>query len=142
MTSARPRFHLAFPVNDIESTRRFYMDVLGCRVGREDRLWIDFDFHGHQISAHVAPNETTPVQANPVDGERVPVRHFGVILPWNDWHALAARLREAQTRFVIEPTIRFKGLPGEQATLFIRDPSGNVLEFKSFREDSQVFARE
>lgn len=136
-----PRFHLAFPVNDIESTRRFYVDLLGCRIGRESDKWIDFDFFGHQITAHVSPQEARQVAANPVDGDDVPVRHFGAILEWDAWHALAERLQQAKAQFVIPPHIRFKGEVGEQATMFITDPSGNALEFKSFQNMSRVFAR-
>ncbi len=138
MTS--PRFHLAFPVHDLESTRHFYCDLLGCQVGRESTNWIDFNFFGHQITAHVSPQEARQVAANPVDGDDVPVRHFGVILDWNDWHALAEKLRHRGAAFVIQPHIRFKGEVGEQATMFIKDPSGNALEFKSFQDMSRVFA--
>ncbi|HET8727932.1 MAG TPA: VOC family protein [Alphaproteobacteria bacterium] len=137
--SAMPPFHMAFPVEDIEATRAFYVDRLGCRVGREAERWIDFDFYGHQISAHLASVETAVT--NPVDGDQVPVRHFGAILGWDDWHALADRLKQAGTEFLIEPHIRFKGEVGEQATMFFKDPSGNALEFKSFRDMNQVFAR-
>jgi hypothetical protein len=139
MTS--PRFHLAFPVTDLESTRRFYVELLGCKVGRESASWIDFNFFGHQITAHLAPQETRAVAANPVDGDDVPVRHFGVILEWDAWHALAKRLQQQGAAFVIQPHIRFKSEPGEQATMFITDPSGNALEFKSFQDMSRVFAR-
>lgn len=136
-----PRFHLAFPVKDLESTRRFYVELLGCSVGRESTSWIDFDFFGHQITAHLAPQETHTVAVNPVDGDDVPVRHFGVILEWDAWHVLAEQLQQQGTAFVIQPHIRFKGEVGEQATLFIKDPSSNALEFKSFRDMSRVFAR-
>jgi len=139
--AAIPPFHLAFPVRDLEETRRFYAEVLGCRVGREAPLWIDFDFYGHQISAHVRPDEVGRARTNEVDGDNVPVRHFGAILPWDDWHALADRLKAAGTRFIIEPHIRFEGEVGEQATMFFLDPSGNALEFKSFQDPGQVFAR-
>lgn len=133
-----PPFHLAFPVRDIESTRAFYVGVLGARVGREAERWIDLDFWGHQISAHVA--DDLPIPTNEVDGEQVPVRHFGVVLDWDDWHALADRLGAAGTEFLIAPGIRFAGEVGEQATFFVRDPSGNALEFKSFRDPSRLFA--
>lgn len=139
--AAIPPFHLAFPVRDLEETRRFYAGLLGCRVGREAPLWIDFDFYGHQISAHVRPDEVGRARTNEVDGDNVPVRHFGAILPWEDWHKLADRLKAAGTSFIIEPHIRFKGETGEQATMFFLDPSGNALEFKSFQDPSQVFAR-
>ena len=141
MSNASPPFHLAFPVTDIEATRRFYVDLLGCRVGREAERWIDFDFYGHQISAHlVAASDKTP--ANSVDGDRVPVRHFGVILEWEDWQQLSERLQSAGADFIIEPRVRFQGQPGEQATLFIRDPSGNALEFKSFQDMAALFSRD
>ena len=136
-----PPFHLAFPVRDLEETRRFYAGLLGCRGGREAPLWIDFDFYGHQISAHVRPDEVGRARTNEVDGDNVPVRHFGAILPWADWHRLADRLKRAGTSFIIEPHVRFKGEVGEQATMFFLDPSGNALEFKSFQDPSQVFAR-
>lgn len=136
-----PPFHLAFPVRDLEETRRYYAEVLGCTVGREAALWIDFDFYGHQISAHVRPDAVGAAGTNEVDGDNVPVRHFGAILPWVEWHRLAERLKAAGTRFIIEPHIRFKGEVGEQATMFFLDPSGNALEFKSFQDPAQVFAR-
>jgi uncharacterized protein len=141
MTVAIPPFHLAFPVRDLEETRAFYAGLLGCTVGREAPLWIDFDFYGHQISAHVRPEEVGRARTNEVDGDNVPVRHFGAILPWDDWHRLADRLKDAGTSFIIEPHVRFKGEVGEQATMFFLDPSGNALEFKSFQDPSQVFAR-
>lgn len=136
-----PVFHLAFPVKDLEETRTFYAGLLGCNVGREASTWIDFNFFGHQISAHVSQEASRSIPTNGVDGDAVPVRHFGVILEWNTWHTLADRLRAAGIDFLIEPHIRFKGEVGEQATLFLRDPSGNALEFKAFKEISQVFAR-
>lgn len=147
---SQPPFHLAFPVYDLEATRRFFGGLLGCAVGRESDRWIDFDFYGHQITAHLAPEEVPTlaldpaqlsVATNPVDGKAVPVRHFGVILEWQEWHRLADRLREAQVRFLIEPHVRFRGEPGEQATLFLTDPSGNGLEFKSFQDPARIFAR-
>lgn len=138
---ASPRFHLAFPVVDLAATRRFYIDLLGCCVGRESDQWIDFDFFGHQITAHLSPEEARLVSANLVDGDDVPVRHFGVILEWQEWQQLAGRLTRDQTPFAIAPHIRFQGQVGEQATLFIRDPSGNALEFKSFKDMMRVFAR-
>ena len=140
-TRAIPPFHLAFPVRDLEETRAFYAGVLGCRVGREAAKWIDFDFYGHQISAHVRPEEAGRARTNEVDGDNVPVRHFGAILPWGDWHRLADRLRKAGVAFIIEPHVRFKGQVGEQATMFFLDPSGNALEFKAFQDPGQVFAR-
>ncbi len=136
------RFHLAFPVHDLTEARRFYGEILGCHEGRAAEHWVDFDFHGHQISAHLRPEECTPARCNEVDGKAVPVRHFGLIMEWSDWHELAARLRALDVSFVIEPGIRFEGQAGEQATMFLLDPSGNALEFKSFRDDGQVFARD
>ena len=136
----RPRFHLAFPVRDIEATRAFYCDLLGAGVGRSAERWIDLDFWGHQVSAHLVDEDDAAVSTNPVDGEDVPARHFGVILPLEQWHALRDRLIAARVDFLIEPQVRFQGEPGEQATLFLTDPSGNALEFKSFREDASVFA--
>lgn len=136
-----PRFHLAFPVRDLAEARAFYGGVLGCPEGRSSEDWIDFDFHGHQIVAHLSPDEAGHHATNPVDGEEVPVRHFGVILALPRWQALAERLKAAGTRFVIEPQVRFKGQPGEQATMFFLDPSGNALEFKAFADDAMVFAK-
>jgi extradiol dioxygenase family protein len=134
-------FHLAFPVNDLAEARRFYGGLLGCAEGRSSDQWVDFDFYGHQVVAHLAPDEVHAAQSNKVDGKDVPVRHFGVILGWNEWHALAERLRQAGVRFLIEPGIRFAGQVGEQATMFFLDPSGNALEFKSFRDMSRIFAK-
>ena len=136
-------FHLAFPVHDLEEARAFYVERLGAQVGREDARWIDFDFWGHQITAHLveAPPRAERAPTNEVDDDDVPARHFGVILPMGEWEALAARLREQGTAFVIEPRIRFRGQVGEQATMFLKDPSGNVLEFKSFRDLGRIFAR-
>ena len=135
-----PPFHLAFPIDDIETTRTFYVDILGCTTGREATKWIDFDFYGHQISAHVTNGKRDHVPTNLVDGKQVPVSHFGAILEWSAWHQLADRLKAANIDFIIAPYIRFEGLPGEQATMFFLDPSGNALEFKSFKDQAQVFA--
>ncbi|MDP3489063.1 MAG: VOC family protein [Phenylobacterium sp.] len=137
----RPRFHLAFPVRDLTEARAFYGELLGCPEGRSSPDWIDFDFHGHQIVAHLAPDEIGHRQTSAVDGEQVPVRHFGVILSLEAWQALADRLTTAGTQFIIAPQVRFKGQPGEQATLFFLDPSGNALEFKAFADDAMVFAK-
>jgi uncharacterized protein len=137
---AMPPFHLAFPVLDLDSTRRFYGDLLGCTEGRSAPTWVDFDFFGHQISAHVKPEEARQASTNAVDGDNVPVRHFGAILAWNAWHQLADKLQAAGTRFIIEPHIRFKGEIGEQATMFFLDPSGNALEFKTFKDTANIFA--
>ncbi|MBL0318502.1 MAG: VOC family protein [Alphaproteobacteria bacterium] len=133
-------FHLAIPVNEITTTRAFYADFLGCPIGRESDKWIDFNFFGHQLSAHVKPEETTPVTANQVDGKSVPVRHFGIVLAWDEWHPLADKLKGAHIQFIVEPYIRFKNEIGEQATMLFFDPSGNALEFKSFKDMSQLFA--
>ena len=138
--SSIPRFHLAFSVNDIDAARSFYEGVLGCGVGRCDTRWIDFDLFGHQIVAHLDEDKSVGDVSNAVDGDDVPVPHFGLILGWEDWEKLAAKLKAVDTSFVIEPHIRFAGLPGEQATLFFRDPSGNALEFKAFRHEAQIFA--
>lgn len=137
--TVRP-FHLAFPVLNIEETRRFYTAVLGCTTGRSAERWIDFNFFGHQLSAHLVD---APIQSptNTVDGKQVPVLHYGVILEWNDWHTLAERLKAQNIEFIIEPYIRFKGQTGEQATLFFLDPSGNALEFKAFKDEGLVFEK-
>jgi extradiol dioxygenase family protein len=134
-------FHLAFPVRDIAEARAFYGELLGCPEGRSAPEWVDFDFHGHQIVAHLSPDEVGHRATSPVDGHDVPVRHFGAILTLPQWEVLAERLKAAGTKFVIEPNIRFKGQPGEQATMFFLDPSGNALEFKAFGDLSQVFAK-
>jgi extradiol dioxygenase family protein len=136
----RPRFHLAFPVSSLAEARAFYGDLLGCPEGRSADDWVDFDFHGHQLVAHLAPVEAAAA-TNAVDGEDVPVRHFGLILEPADWTALAARLKAAGARFIIEPQTRFIGEPGEQATLFVTDPSGNALEFKAFADEAMIFAK-
>ncbi len=135
------RFHLAFPVDDIAKARAFYGDLLGCAEGRSAQHWVDFDLHGHQIVAHLAPQDVGCTAHSLVDGHQVPCRHFGLILDWADWEALAARLKDAKADFIMEPTIRFANQAGEQATLFVRDPSGNALEFKAFRDEAQIFAR-
>ncbi len=132
-------FHLAFPVKDLEETRRFYTNYLNCAVGRESDLWIDFDFNGHQLSAHLKPEECTETKTNNVDKEKVPVRHFGMIMQWNKWEELASALRKKNVGFLIEPVVRFQGKAGEQGTFFIKDPSGNVMEFKTFKDMSNLF---
>ena len=137
----RPRFHLAFPVHDLEAARSFYAGVLGCGTGRESESWIDFELQGHQIVAHLAPELCETGPTNAVDGQQVPVRHFGLIVDYGTFDALADRLKAAKTEFVIEPYLRFAGKAGEQKTMFVRDPSGNALEFKAFSDDAQVFAR-
>ena len=133
-------FHLAFPINDINETKSFYKKILGCKIGREDVKWVDFDFFGHQLSAHVKPDELKNTKKNAVDGKDVPVRHFGVILEWEAWHSLSEKLKKNNISFIIEPYIRFEGEIGEQATMFFLDPSGNALEFKSFKDPEQIFA--
>lgn len=138
-TSLRP-FHLAFPVRDLTEARQFYKNVLGCSEGRSSEQWVDFNLYGHQIVAHLAPDECTDIQTSDVDEHDVPVRHFGVVLDMPTWESLAQRLKDAGTRFVIEPYIRFKGQPGEQATMFFLDPSGNALEFKAFKNLDSLFA--
>lgn len=134
-------FHLAFPVRDIEETRGFYRDVLGCSIGRSAETWVDFDLFGHQMSAHCRPDTAQPPASGQVDGHAVPIPHFGVVLQMDDWKTLRDRLEARDDiDWVMKPNLRFEGQPGEQATLFIRDPSGNALEFKGFADLSQVFA--
>lgn len=133
-------FHVAFPVSDLEATHKFYKEVLGCSIGRTSDKWIDFSLFGHQITAHLKPSEIKQADANSVDGKNVPVRHMGVILTMDAWHELAERVKSHNVPFVIEPYIRFKGEPGEQATMFFLDPSGNALEFKAFQRDESIFA--
>ena len=139
-SAGRPRFHLAFPVDDLAAARRFYGDILGCPEGRSADHWVDFDLFGHQIVAHLVPARSERA-VNPVDGDDVPVPHFGLLLDHAAWRVLADRLRAADVEFVIEPHTRFAGEPGEQSTMFVLDPSGNALEFKAFADDSMVFAR-
>jgi uncharacterized protein len=134
-------FHLAFPVHDLEAARAFYGHVMGCKEGRSSDHWIDFDFYGHQIVAHLSASAQPVTVHNPVDDHDVPVPHFGIILTMTQWEELAARLQAAGTHFGIEPHIRFKGETGEQATMFLQDPSGNALEFKAFADDAMIFAR-
>jgi len=140
--SRNTRFHLAFPVHDLAAARAFYGGLLGCPEGRSDLTWVDFDLYGHQIVAHLVERATPPAPTNPVDGHDVPVPHFGLVLPWEEWHRLAEHLKGKGIPFVIEPCVRFKGKTGEQATMFLRDPSGNALEFKSFRDPAQLFAKD
>lgn len=140
MQTIRP-FHLAFPVTSLAKARRFYGDLLQCPEGRSSEHWVDFDLYGHQIVAHLAPEEAGHRGTSQVDGDAVPVRHFGVVLPMPEWQALAERLRAAGTQFVIEPHVRFQGEVGEQATMFFLDPCGNALEFKAFNDLSQLFAK-
>ena len=134
-------FHLAFPVHDLAAARQFYGGLLGCPEGRSSDEWIDFNLYGHQVVAHLAPDEARRASTNAVDGDNVPVRHFGVVLPMPEWDDLARRLTDAGTRFIIEPHIRFQGQVGEQATMFFLDPSGNALEFKAFKDMASLFAK-
>jgi extradiol dioxygenase family protein len=136
-----PPFHLAFPVTSLTHARAFYGRLLGCPEGRSSDAWVDFDFHGHQLVAHLAPDECARAAENQVDGDRVPVRHFGVVLAMDAWRALAARLREAGVSFLIEPHVRFEGQVGEQATMFLLDPDGNAIEMKAFANPAQLFAK-
>ena len=134
-------FHLAFPVKDLLETKGFYTDILGCSLGRTNEKWIDFNFFGHQITAHLSPESFSLEDiANTVDGKNVPVRHFGLILDWEDWHTIKDRLIKQKVTFIIEPYIRFKGQKGEQATLFIADPSLNGIELKSFKDKKMIFS--
>lgn len=141
MTSALQPFHLAFPVHDIAAARAFYGGLMGCPEGRSAESWVDFNLYGHQIVAHLHPGMNSRPHHNPVDGDDVPVPHFGVVLALEEWERLAARLQAAGVRFVIEPHVRFRGEVGEQATMFFLDPSGNALEFKAFRDLGKLFAR-
>ena len=134
-------FHVAFPVRDLKSTKEFYTTVLGCSVGRTSDHWIDFNLFGHQVVAHLSPSEAKIVDTGDVDEKKVPVRHFGVILEWDQWHRFADKLKANNVQFMIEPYIRFKGEVGEQATMFLLDPSDNALEFKSFKDQSFIFKK-
>jgi len=138
---AMPPFHLAFPVHSLAAARQFYGELLGCPEGRSSDAWVDFNFYGHQIVAHLAPEEAGHRSTSAVDGDAVPVRHFGVVLSIPQWEELADKLRAAGTRFIIEPHVRFKGEVGEQATMFFLDPSGNAVEIKAFADMSSLFAK-
>ena len=140
-TADYPRFHLAFPVTDLDRARAFYGEFLGCAEGRSSDEWVDFDFYGHQIVAHKVGTAGMHDGTNLVDCQNVPVRHFGVILDLEQWETLAARLKDAGTKFIVEPYVRFKGMPGEQATMFFLDPFGNALEFKAFGDINLLFAK-
>ena len=135
-------FHLAIPVDNLELCRTFYRDILGCEEGRSSKLWVDFNFFGHQLVIHYKPKETSEnAHTNPVDGKHVPVPHFGVVLSWDKFQALAEKMRQQNIHFIIEPYVRFEGEVGEQATMFFNDPAGNALEFKAFKDMSQLFAK-
>jgi extradiol dioxygenase family protein len=136
-----PPFHLAFPVDDLDAARRFYGQLLDCPEGRSSDEWVDFDLYGHQIVAHLAPEAVRRRASNPVDGEDVPVPHFGLVLPMSEWKSLAERLESGGVDFVIPPTMRFEGQPGEQATMFLLDPAGNALEFKAMADPEKLFAK-
>tara|TARA_A100001015_G_scaffold76854_1_gene85320 strand:+ start:1816 stop:2238 length:423 start_codon:yes stop_codon:yes gene_type:complete len=139
--SSRRRFHIAFPVHDLEIAREFYVNSLLCKTGRESEKWIDFNLFGHQIVAHLSPQECDHSHLNKVDNDDIPTRHFGVILEWGEWEDLCKRLKKLKVKLLIEPKIRFKNKNGEQGTLFLKDPSGNVIEFKTFKNDSNVFKK-
>lgn len=141
MSGVTHPFHLAFPVDNLEQTRAFYGGLLGCPEGRSSEDWIDFNLYGHQIVAHLAQGAAAQDVCSDVDGKRVPVRHFGLVLSMTEWEAMAERLKAAGVRFVIEPYVRFKGEVGEQATMFLLDPSGNALEFKAMADPSRLFAK-
>jgi len=134
-------FHLAIPVNDLEKSRNFYKNILGCEEGRSSNHWVDFNFFGHQLVIHYKEKKSDDTKTNPVDGKDVPIPHFGVILEWNDFQDFSKKLKEKKINFIIEPYIRFEGLPGEQATMFFKDPCGNALEFKSFKDLNQIFEK-
>lgn len=136
-----PPFHLAVPVHNLALARAFYRDIIGCPEGRSSDKWVDFDLYGHQFVIHYKPKSTEESHVNEVDGQQVPVPHFGVVLEWKDWHELVEKLKKAKIDFVIEPYIRFEGQAGEQATMFFLDPCGNALEFKSFKDLNQMFAK-
>lgn len=141
MSTQIPPFHLAIPVDDLDKARRFYGELLGCEEGRSSQQWIDWNFFGHQLVTHVAPERILPPAHNAVDGHNVPVPHFGAVLDMQTWQALADKVRAAGIEFVIEPYVRFQGKPGEQATMFFYDPAGNAMEFKAFADLGQLFAR-
>ena len=138
MSQLRP-FHLAFPIKNINNTIKWYTKILGCTIGRQDSRWVDFDFFGHQISGHLINQEDNLSETNIVDGHNIPVRHFGIILEPNEWELLSKKLNDSKIEFFIKPNTRFQGEKGEQSTFFITDPNDNVLEFKSFKNDSMIF---
>ena len=136
-----PRFHLAFPVHDLDEARKFYSHTLDCVIGRESESWIDFNLYGHQIVAHLSPKDCNPSSTNNVDEDEIPCRHFGLILEWEDWESLKDKIKKLDYPFLVKPKIRFKSKPGEQGIFFINDPSGNALEFKTFKNGSMVFQK-
>lgn len=140
MSTTLSPFHLAIPVDDLDAARHFYGEILQCPAGRSSDLWTDYDLYGHQLVIHYQEKKGEAIHHNPVDGHDVPIPHFGVVLPLNEWELLAERVRQANIPFVIDPYIRFEGLPGEQATMFFMDPCGNALEFKAFKDIGQLFA--
>ena len=135
------RFHLAFPVKNLNATKDFYKKILNCKIGRESESWVDFNLYGHQIVAHLASEECSYISSNKVDEDQIPCRHFGVILDWHEWKELFKKLDLLKINFLINPKVRFKNKSGEQGTFFIKDPSGNVLEFKTFKSDADVFKK-
>jgi len=139
--AALSHFHLAIPVDNLEACRVFYNDVLGCKEGRSSDHWVDFNFFGHQLVIHYKPKSKIDTHTNPVDGKRVPVPHFGIVLPWDKFHSFSKELKSKNVEFIIEPYLRFEGEKGEQATMFFNDPSGNALEFKSLKNINQLFAK-
>ena len=134
-------FYLAFPVHDLTEAKEFYTKVLGCTLGRSSEHWIDFNLFGHQVVAHLSPEDCTEISTNSVDNDEIPSRHFGVILPWSEWEELCRNIKNDSLKFLIEPKTRFKNNSGEQGTFFIKDPSGNVLEFKSFKDENDIFKK-
>jgi len=139
--SSIPPFHIAIPVHNLQVARDFYGKLLNCPEGRSDTQWVDFNLYGHQLVIHETGEAKAKRESNPVDGHDVPIPHYGVVLPWGAWEKLSEKLQNAGVQFIIEPYIRFKGLPGEQATMFFLDPSGNALEFKAFKDLGQLFAK-
>ena len=134
-------FHLAIPVNNLKKSRNFYKNILGCKEGRSSDNWVDFNIFGHQLVIHYKRMKLKDTNTNPVDGKDVPIPHFGVVLEWDQFHSFSKKLKEKNIEFLIEPYIRFEGQPGEQATMFFKDPSGNALEFKSFKDLNKIFVK-
>ena len=135
------RFHLAFPVKNLNATKDFYKKILNCKIGRESESWVDFNLYGHQIVAHLAPEECSYISSNKVDEDQIPCRHFGVVLEWYEWEELSKKLDLLEINYLIKPKVRFKNKPGEQGIFFLKDPSGNVLEFKTFKNDADIFKK-